>query len=113
MSSTVGVLPDGPRDLATLEMQYRMFRSLASDSVLPIHEEPGTAMARWAGIGMEAASPASSDDKPGVDLRAKSLFPLGPTLPPPEARIYSDSFHRSQPYLRVKAVLDVVGGIIL
>lgn len=85
MSSSTATLTSGPRDLATLEMQHRMSRILETDP----------------------------PEKLRGNFWAESRPQIGPEIPLPESRIYSDSFSPSKPYLRVKSALDFIGALLL
>lgn len=110
---STATLTYGPRDLATLEMQYRMSRIVETGSVPRTHEQRATALAGWQLRGMESVYPAGSPEKLGGILGAESRPQIGPEIPLPESRIYSDSFSPSMPYLGVKSVLDFIGALLL
>ncbi len=85
MSSSTATLTPGARDLATLAMQYGMSSILEADFVPRTQEQ------------------RAPDSRPEI----------GPEIPPPEARIYTDSFSPSKQYLRVKSALDFIGAVLL
>ena len=113
MSTSTATLTAGPRDLATLEMQYRMSRILETDSVPRTHEQLATALAGWEPRGMETVHPVASPGKLRGNFWAEIWAQIGTEIPVPESRTYSDSFSPSKAYLRVKTVLDFIGALIL
>ena len=113
MSSSTATLQSGPRDLATLEMQYRMSGILGTDSVPRTPEQLATALAVWNLRGMETVHPGDFSEKLGGNFWTESRPQIGPEIPLPESGIYSDSFSPSKTYLRVKSALDFIGAVLL
>src|SRR3990172_1211683 len=113
MSSSTAALTSGPRDLATLEMQYRMSGIVEAQSVPHAHEQLATALFGWKLRGMETVVPVASPEKLKGNFWPGSRPQIGPEIPLPESRIYSDSFSSSMPYLRVKSALDFIGAVLL
>ncbi len=110
---STATLTAGPRDLVTLEMQYRMSRIPETGSVPRTHKQLATALAVWEPLGMDTAYPVAVPEKPEGNFRAESRPRIGPEFSLPESTIYSDSFSPSKVYLRVKSVMDFIGASLL
>jgi len=113
MSSNPATLTSGPRDLATLEMQYRMSRTIETDSFPRTHERLATALAGWALPGVETPYSVDSPKKLTGHFWPESRPRIGSEIPPLESTIYSDSFSPSKQYLRMKSVMDFIGAAFL
>jgi lipopolysaccharide/colanic/teichoic acid biosynthesis glycosyltransferase len=113
MSTVNAALASWPRDLATLEMQYRMSRILETGSVPRTHNQLAISLAGWELPGMETVYPAGSSEKFGTNAWTESGPQIRPEVPLPESWNYSDSFSSSMPYLRLKSALDFLGALLL
>ena len=110
---STATLTAGPRDLATLEMQYRISRNLETAFVSRTHKQGATALTGWELGGMETMRPAASPDRLRGTMWTESRPQIGPEIPVPDSRTYSDSFSPSKQYLLVKSVLDFIGAVFL
>jgi lipopolysaccharide/colanic/teichoic acid biosynthesis glycosyltransferase len=110
---STATLTYGPRDLATIEMQYRMSRILETDSVPRTRKQRATALTDWEPLGMDAVYPVASPEKLRGNFWPESRPQIGPDIPAPDSRTYSDSFSPSKQYLLVKSVLDFIGAFLL
>jgi len=104
--STITATPRaGPRDLATLEMQYRMSRVVETGFVSRTHKQLATSLAGWGLRGMETVHPVESYEKLRGGIHTELL---------PQAWMsYSDCFNPSKHNLRVKSVFDFIGALLL